>query len=295
MSIDDDEASRLLGKVVEKHADELIEFRRDLHAHPELSWTRGADHRRGRLAARAGRTRASAAWPRSGLIAEIGATGPLVALRADLDALPVDDRTEDPWRSTVRQRRPRLRARRARRRPDRRRDRPRRGRRRRPPARPGPAAVPARRGGHARWRARPDQPGALDGRQPGLRAALRPQPSTSALVGLREGPLTGAADALEVHLRGKGGHTSRPHLTEDLTFALGKVVTELPAILSRRLDPRAGRQRGVGRGPGRLGAQRHPGHRPPRRHGPHARRGRLGRRGAPGPPADRADHRSPTA
>ena len=59
-------------------------------------------------------------------------------------------------------------------------------------------------------------------------------------LGLREGPLTGAADALSVHLTGRGGHTSRPHLTEDLTFALGKVITELPAIVSRRLDPRAG-------------------------------------------------------
>ncbi len=59
-------------------------------------------------------------------------------------------------------------------------------------------------------------------------------------IGLREGPLTGAADALDVRLTGRGGHTSRPHLTEDLTFALGKVLTELPAILSRRLDPRAG-------------------------------------------------------
>lgn len=29
-------------------------------------------------------------------------------------------------------------------------------------------------------------------------------------------------------------------MTQDLVFALGKVITELPAILSRRLDPRAG-------------------------------------------------------
>jgi amidohydrolase len=43
-----------------------------------------------------------------------------------------------------------------------------------------------------------------------------------------------------VRLSGRGGHTSRPHLTEDLTFALGKLVTELPGALSRRLDPRAG-------------------------------------------------------
>jgi amidohydrolase len=59
-------------------------------------------------------------------------------------------------------------------------------------------------------------------------------------IGLRDGPLTGAADTLSVELNGRGGHTSRPHLTEDLTFALGKVITELPAIVSRRLDPRAG-------------------------------------------------------
>ena len=59
-------------------------------------------------------------------------------------------------------------------------------------------------------------------------------------VGLREGPLTGAADQVVVELTGEGGHTSRPHLTQDLTYALAKVLTDLPAALSRRLDPRAG-------------------------------------------------------
>jgi amidohydrolase len=66
------------------------------------------------------------------------------------------------------------------------------------------------------------------------------------VVGLREGPMTGAADALTVRLTGRGGHTSRPHLTEDLTYALGKLVTELPGALSRRLDPRAGASVGWG-------------------------------------------------
>jgi amidohydrolase len=59
-------------------------------------------------------------------------------------------------------------------------------------------------------------------------------------IGLRLGPLTSAADRVEVHLSGLGGHTSRPHLTGDLTFALAKVTTELPAVLSRRMDPRSG-------------------------------------------------------
>jgi amidohydrolase len=49
-----------------------------------------------------------------------------------------------------------------------------------------------------------------------------------------------SADSLAITLAGSGGHTSRPHLTEDLTFALAKIVTELPAVLSRRLDPRTG-------------------------------------------------------
>ena len=59
-------------------------------------------------------------------------------------------------------------------------------------------------------------------------------------IGLREGPITAASDLVEVRLTGRGGHTSRPHLTEDLTFALAKIMTEVPAALSRRLDPRSG-------------------------------------------------------
>jgi amidohydrolase len=59
-------------------------------------------------------------------------------------------------------------------------------------------------------------------------------------VGLATGAITAAADSVTVTLSGRGGHTSRPHLTEDLTYALAKVVTDVPAALSRRLDPRAG-------------------------------------------------------
>jgi amidohydrolase len=58
-------------------------------------------------------------------------------------------------------------------------------------------------------------------------------------VGLREGPITAASDSVHVRLTGRGGHTSRPHLTDDLTFALAKVVTDVPAALSRLVDPRA--------------------------------------------------------
>jgi amidohydrolase len=59
------------------------------------------------------------------------------------------------------------------------------------------------------------------------------------LVGVRSGPLTAAADMLEVRLRGRGGHTARPHLTSDLLQAMGRVIVDVPALLARRVDPRA--------------------------------------------------------
>ena len=60
------------------------------------------------------------------------------------------------------------------------------------------------------------------------------------LIGTRVGPITSATDQVAVRLTGSGGHTSRPHLTGDVVFALGEVITQVPAILGRRLDPRSG-------------------------------------------------------
>ncbi|MGH3520666.1 MAG: amidohydrolase [Haloechinothrix sp.] len=59
-------------------------------------------------------------------------------------------------------------------------------------------------------------------------------------VGARAGAVTSAADLIELRLTSPGGHTSRPHLTADLVHALGSVITGLPALLSRRVDPRSG-------------------------------------------------------
>jgi amidohydrolase len=228
----------VITETVDKHADDLIELRRDLHAHPELSW---AEQRTtGRVLAQLDGTRWEArTLEGGGVVADLGESGPMVALRADLDALPVEDLTTDPWKSLA----------------------------------PGVAHAcghdvhTAGLVGAALALAEVESRGLLAGRvrllfqpaeevMPGgalhlLEAGvldgvdrvfgLHCDPSLDVgRVGLREGPLTGAADALTVRLAGKGGHTSRPHLTEDLTFALGKLVTELPAILSRRLDPRAG-------------------------------------------------------
>jgi amidohydrolase len=216
---------------------ELIDVRRDLHANPELSWSeeRTSAVIGKRLADAGIRTRP---LPSNGLVAEIGPdTGPAVVLRADIDALPVDDLTDDPWRSTV----------------------------------PGVAhacghdvhssallgaglalaSVGERLPGRVRLVFQPAEEimpggalmaigdGVLDDASSIFMLHCDPTVDVGS-IGLREGPVTGAADAIDVRLTGTGGHTSRPHLTQDLTFALGKLVTELPAALSRRLDPRAG-------------------------------------------------------
>jgi amidohydrolase len=58
--------------------------------------------------------------------------------------------------------------------------------------------------------------------------------------GFRSGAITAGADRIRVSMHGPGGHTARPHLTADLVYALGAVITELPGLLSRLADPRAG-------------------------------------------------------
>ncbi len=59
-------------------------------------------------------------------------------------------------------------------------------------------------------------------------------------VGLRTGAITAACDRIDVTLLGPGGHTARPQLTVDLVDALGRLITDLPGLLSRQVDPRSG-------------------------------------------------------
>jgi amidohydrolase len=173
------------------------------------------------------------------MLVDIGteSIGPLVALRADLDALPISDEKQVPYRSTVpnvchacghdvhttvavgaglflaRQ------------------------------------AAAGRLHGRVRLIFQPAEEvpgGALDVLAAGGIAsadrifALHCDPRLDVgKVGTRTGPITAACDKITVRVTGPGGHTARPHLTADLVYALGKIVTELPAALSRRVDPRS--------------------------------------------------------
>ena len=89
-----------LSTVLAPYADEILALRRDLHAHPELGHheVRTTQVVADRLS-RAGL--APRLLPGTGVICDIGGSGPLIALRGDLDALPLPDRTGRPWTSTV--------------------------------------------------------------------------------------------------------------------------------------------------------------------------------------------------
>ena len=82
-------------------AGDLVDVRRDLHRNPELSF------RENRTAALAADAVAALGWRvrrnvgTTGVVAELGTGSPVIALRADMDALPIQEAGDGPYRSAV--------------------------------------------------------------------------------------------------------------------------------------------------------------------------------------------------
>jgi len=214
----------------------FIEIRRRAHAHPELGRREYATSALILRTLHDDGIDAHLLPGGTGVIAEIGSGDRLIGLRADIDGLPIPESTGLPYTSTL----PEvshacghdvhltvlLGAARALQR------------------------IGERLGGRVRLIFQPAEEvfpggshdvieaGGLDGLT--RLFALHCDPRLEAgRVGLKEGAITSTSDQLELRITGPGGHTSRPHLTTDLVYALGTVITGLPALLSRRLDPRA--------------------------------------------------------
>src|ERR1700722_7824014 len=84
------------------HEAELIDFRRDLHAHPDTGYHAYRTTRRIALPLGAAGLRPTRLRKGAGLTVGGGngsADGPVVALRADIDALPINDEKHVPYRS----------------------------------------------------------------------------------------------------------------------------------------------------------------------------------------------------
>src|ERR1700735_3947137 len=102
-----DDLTGELDAFLAEHASELIAFRRDLHAHPEIGYHEHRTTRRIALRLAAAALRPMLLPKGTGLTVDVGRAGgtepegPVVALRADIDALPFADEKAVPYRSTV--------------------------------------------------------------------------------------------------------------------------------------------------------------------------------------------------
>ncbi len=224
-------------KWLDRHTEDLSLWRRHIHANPELARQEYATTEFVAKHLRAAGLEPKVLPRGTGLICDLGPTGgPRIALRADMDALPMQEATGLPFESTV----------------------------------PGvshacghDAHTTVVLGAGLALVSMPELPigvrlvfqpaeevmpgGALDvvaaGGLDGVSRifALHCDPRLEAgKVGMRVGAITSAADTVELVLDSPGGHTSRPHLTGDLVYGLGAVITGLPGMLSRRIDPRTG-------------------------------------------------------
>lgn len=213
--------------------DQLLEIRRHLHAHPELS---GAEHHTAALVAGELRRlgwRVLEGVGRTGVVAELGTSnGPAIGLRVDMDALPIEECTGLSFASTS----------------------------------PGLmhacghdihtavglgvamllAPLAEQLSGTVRLIFQPAEETAEGARWmlaagaiAGLKAllGLHVFPSIAVgSIGLRHGALTAAAAELELEVLGEAGHGARPHQAVDAIWIAARLISGLQEAISRRLD-----------------------------------------------------------
>jgi amidohydrolase len=98
-------ADALLAAAWKRVAEKVVAWRRDIHAHPELS---NREHRTGKLVAEhlksLGLDVVREQVAHTGVIGVLvgGKPGPVIALRADMDGLPVTEEVDLPFKSTAR-------------------------------------------------------------------------------------------------------------------------------------------------------------------------------------------------
>jgi len=66
-----------------------------------------------------------------------------------------------------------------------------------------------------------------------------PDARRSGVIGVRFGPMMASCDGLFIRVKGKGGHGAMPHLTVDSVLVAAHIVTSLQSIVSREINPTA--------------------------------------------------------
>ncbi len=231
----------IVNRVADLH-NEIKEWRRDLHAHPELRYD--VHRTAGSVVEKLKSFGCDEVVPGIGRTGVVGvirgrkasdkAGNRVIALRADMDALPIEEETGLPYKSTV----------------------------------PGKMHACGHDGhtamllGAAKYLAETRnfagtavvifQPaeeggaGALamvkDGliKRFGIEEVYGMHNYPGLPVGqfaIRPGPMMAAADHLAIEIEGKGGHAARPHLAIDTILVGAQMISQLQSIVARNIDP----------------------------------------------------------
>jgi amidohydrolase len=228
-------AAAALRDALAAELDGAVALRHELHADPEPS---GAEHRTAARVAEALGEPGAPVVAGTGRLVRIGRRdGPCVALRAELDALPIAEQTPVPWASAnglmhacghdVH-----LAALAAL------------GRAARVADAAGQLPVPLLAVLQPREEAPPSgardvvRSGALETHLPGAIIAVHLQHQLpSGTVAAVPGTVNAATDDFEIRVEGTGGHAGYPQLAADPVAALCQVVVALQQVVSRRADP----------------------------------------------------------
>ena len=56
-------------------------------------------------------------------------------------------------------------------------------------------------------------------------------------IAVRPGPMMAAADRIEIHIEGRGGHGAHPHIAVDPVLVAGHIITAAQSIVARNVSP----------------------------------------------------------
>lgn len=224
-------------QLIEQMYPKVVRFRRYLHQHPELSYqeekTAAFVANRLEEIGLEVKTQIGGLYGVTGLLR--GAkSGPTVALRADLDALPIQDAKQAEYKSTV----------------------------------PGVMHACGHDGhtsillgvaeilseirdeieGQVLFIFQPAEEVPPGGAVAMVQAGVMDQvdgvfglhlwaPHLTGTIGVRSGELMAAADNFTIEIQGKGGHGGMPHQTTDPIVVASHLVIQLQSIVSRQIDP----------------------------------------------------------
>jgi amidohydrolase len=216
--------------------EEIIEWRRDFHMHPEIGFE--VQRTAGIVADELEKLgyKVQRGIGKTGVVADLGQGKPVVAIRADMDALPLQEMNEFEYKSTVEGAMHAC------------------GHDSHTAMALAAATILARQKfpGTVRFLFQPSEEvadeqgksGAMrmveDGAMRGVEYVIAQHVDPTAPVGsiaINPGPASGGVDSWFGEIRGKGGHGAFPQNTVDTFYLTAHVMLALNAITSRRIDP----------------------------------------------------------